>query len=261
MIDLQTKDSIIEVKNLIKKFPPNIMAVNNVSFSLNRGECIGLVGESGCGKSTLSNIITHMQKPTSGTVFFEGEDIFKYKKKEVKKYHRNIQMVFQNPKSVFSPKMTIGKFLCEGLINYKIMNKSDAKKEAINLLEQVELDSSYFMKFPHELSGGQLQRVVIARAISINPKVIIYDEPTSALDVSIQKNITKLLYDIQNKYNISTIFISHDLALVRLIADRILVMNDGEIIENLDSETFIKSIQSSITRELVDSVFTLEDKK
>ncbi len=258
---MRSKDSIIEVKNLTKKFPPNIIAVNNVSFSLNRGECIGLVGESGCGKSTLSSIITHMQKPTSGTIFFEGEDIFKYKKNEVKKYHRNIQMVFQNPKSVFSPKMAIGKFLCEGLVNYKIMNKSDAKKEAIKLLEQVELDSSYFMKFPHELSGGQLQRVVIARAISINPKVIIYDEPTSALDVSVQKNITKLLYDIQNKYNISTIFISHDLALVRLIADRILVMNDGEIIEKLDSENFITSIKNNITQELVDSVFTLEDKK
>ncbi len=258
---MQTKDSIIEVKNLTKVFSPNIIAVDNVSFSLKRGECIGLVGESGCGKSTLSSIITHTKKPTDGTVFFEGEDIFKYNRKNVKKYHRNIQMVFQNPKSVFSPKMSIGKFLCEGLINYKIMNKSNAQKEAINLLEQVELDSTYFAKFPHELSGGQLQRVVIARAISINPKVIIYDEPTSALDVSVQKNITKLLYDIQNKYNISTIFISHDLALVRLIADRILVMNSGKIIEELDSENFVASIKNEKTRELVDSVFTLEDKK
>ncbi len=257
MIDLQKNSNIIEIKNLIKKFDSNVLALNNISLSLKKGECLGIVGESGCGKSTLAKIITLIEKPTSGKIFFNGENIFQYKRKQIFNYHRNIQMVFQNPHSVFSPRMSIGQFLCEGLINYKIMEKFDAKKEALKLLKIVELNSSYYNKFPHELSGGELQRVVIARAISIKPDVLIYDEPTSSLDVCIQNNILKLLYKIQKEFNLSTIFIGHNIAVVRMISDRIMVMKNGEIVEVLDSENFLEFSNNEYTKTLIDATFDL----
>ncbi len=256
--------NILEVKNLSKIYAlkkEKFTALDDVSFCLQTGESLGIVGESGSGKSTLVKIITQIESASSGDVFFEGKNIYASSRAERYQIRRQIQMVFQNPSSAISPKMTIGDFLAEGLINYKIMNKENASQEAKRLLELVELPSDFCNKFANQLSGGELQRVVIARAISVKPKIVVFDEATSALDVLVRKNILQLLLKLKQELNLSYIFIGHNLAVVRLVTSRMLVMNSGKIVELLASSDFVSKAQNQYTKELIAAVLTTADKK
>ncbi len=257
-------NTILDIKNLSKIYRVNnkdFKALDNVNLRVYQSESLGIVGESGSGKSTLAKIITQIEKPSAGQIVFDGRDIIGVSNKHKYDVRKNIQMVFQNPISVISPKMMIGDFLTEGMLNYGMISKSDKISEATRLLSMVELSSSFIYKFPSELSGGEMQRVVVARAISVNPKIIIFDEATSALDVLVRKNILNLLVDLKKKLDISYIFIGHNLAVVRLVTDRIAVMNEGKVIEIIESENFSKKATQSYTNKLIDSVLTTDDRK
>ena len=256
---------VLEIRNLTKKFPrdgqDDFYAVRDVSFALPEGGSLGLVGESGCGKSTIARMITKLTHPSEGQILLDGEDITDIPKSQYKeKVYRKVQMVFQDPYGVFSPRMPIGTFLEEGLVYHGIMSRSEAAKEAKRLLDLVELPSNLIDRLPHQLSGGQQQRVVIARAISINPKLIILDEATSALDVSVQKDVLNLLVKIQKELGLTYLFIGHDLAVVRSITDRIAVMYAGVLAEELDSENMSGSVRHPYSQRLLRSVFSIGDK-
>lgn len=251
-------DVLLEVRDLTKQFPVKkrkLYAVNGVSFTVQRGESLGLVGESGCGKSTVAKMVAGSLPVSSGSILLEGTDITKLRPREMRAFRRNIQMVFQDPLSSFSPRMKIGTYICEPLVNYERMAKQEAMKTAERLLEKVGLPADFSQRFPHELSGGQLQRVAIARAIVIDPKLLICDEATGALDVSIQNQIAKLLVDLVEEKHIGCLFIGHDLALVRSVTQRIAVMYLGRIVEFLDSEDLESSSRHPYTRALLDSIF------
>lgn len=262
MKDLQKE--ILKIENLTKEFTNSngskIVALNNVSFSLYKNETLGIVGESGSGKSTLAKILAKIYEQSSGNVIINGKNCNNISGKELREYLKNMQMVFQNPLSVFSPRMSIREFLCEGLINYKIKNKKEAEEEMKKYLEAVEMSEEFLDRLPHELSGGQLQRIVIARAISVLPDIIIYDEATAALDVSVQEKILRLIYEIQKKMNLTAIFICHDLSTVRLVSDRMIVMFKGEIVEIIDSENLTNAIHP-YTKELLECIFDLNETK
>ena len=262
---LQNKEILLQVNNLTKEFKNNngqkISALNNVTFSLYKNETLGIVGESGSGKSTLARILTKIYNQTSGDILLNGNNCNSLKKEELKKYRRNMQMVFQNPLAVFSPRMSIREFVCEGLVNYGIKNKKDSIIEMKKYLEAVGIDVECLNRFPHELSGGQLQRIVIARAISVMPDIIIYDEATSALDVSVQEKILRLISDIQIKMNLTSIFISHDLATIKKISDRVIVMFKGEIVEVLESKNIEKNALHPYTEDLINSLLSINDTK
>jgi oligopeptide/dipeptide ABC transporter ATP-binding protein len=225
------------------------------------GECIGIVGESGCGKSTIARMITRITDVTKGKILLEGQDITALAQKDLKQIYKMIQMVFQDPYSVFSPRMQVGTFLEEGLVFFGLTTRSQARKEAETLLRMVELSPELLDRFPHELSGGQLQRVVIARAISIEPRLVILDEATSALDVSVQKQVLKLLVKLQHRLGLTYLFIGHDLAVVRSISHRIVIMYAGIIVEEIPSEDIEKKAAHPYTRKLLDSVFSIHDRE
>ena len=248
----------MKVADVYKSFPVKkrvLHAVCGVSFELLRGQTLGLVGESGCGKSTLAKMIAGSLPVSDGSITLEGVDYTKLSAKEFRLFRRNIQMVFQDPLSSFSPRMRIGKYLCEPRINYDHISKEQAMEEACALLEKVGLPAEFAGRYPHELSGGQLQRVAIARAIAIDPKLLICDEATGALDVSIQNQIAKLLVDLVEERNIGCLFIGHDLALVRSVTQRIAIMYLGRIVEFLDSETLEQECVHPYTKALLGSIF------
>ena len=258
-------DVILEIENVTKKYAVDkhndLIAVNDVSFSMKRGECVGLVGESGCGKSTMARLITGMQKPSEGKIIFENTDITGLKNKNIRDYLRNVQMVFQNPMSSFSPRMKIGSFLMEPWINFEKCSKKEAMEMAYYSLERVFLPKEYFDKYPHELSGGELQRVAIARAIALHPKLLVCDEATSALDVSTQELIIRLLEEHKDTDDFSIIFITHDLALAKNFCDRIGVMYLGRIVEMLNCKDLKNHVTHPYSRALMDSVFDVTDEK
>ena len=257
------KEVILQTNNVTKVFgnkSNEFKANNNVSITLLKGELLGIVGESGCGKSTLAKILMSLEKPTSGHVEILGKDITKLKGESLRQTRKDIQMVFQDPSESLNPKMKIKEIICEPLINFGLIKKSEIENKAKELLEMVELDKDFANRYPHSMSGGQRQRVSIARALCISPKIIILDESTSALDVSVQKNIIDLILKIKKENNVSIIFISHDIALIRKIADRIVVMYKGEVVEELAKEKIKKSSLHPYTRQLFDSVFSLETK-
>lgn len=231
-----------------------ISALKDVSLSVRAGESLGIVGESGCGKSTIARIAARLTDATSGTILLDGEDVTHLKKRRRRETYRKVQMVFQDPYSVFSPRMPVETFLEEGLVGFGLMSRPKAHGEVKKLLQMVELEPELAGRLAHQLSGGQQQRVAIARAISIRPKLLILDEATSALDVSVQQQILKLLIRLKNELHLTFLFIGHDLAVVRSVTDRIAVMYEGAIVEELDSRSLTQA-SHAYTKSLLDSVF------
>ncbi len=257
------ENTILELKDVHKYFKDNngkiLRILKNINITLKKGECIGIVGESGCGKSTLARIISHLTVVSKGKILFKNEDITTLHRESRKNYYKNVQMIFQDPLGTFSPRMKIGEYLMEPFINFKLMNKKKAHTYAQELLNMVGLSKEDMKKYPNELSGGQLQRVVITRAIGIKPDIIICDECTSALDVSIQKQIINLLLQLKKKTDFSSIFITHDLALAENICDKIYVMYLGEIVEVIEKQNIVKEAKHPYTKMLLNSVFSIKN--
>ena len=233
--------SLVKVKNLVKHFPVRggvlkrivnwVQAVDDVSFTINEGETLGLVGESGCGKSTIGRTILHLLEPTSGTVEFEGVNVFNLQKQEKKMLRRNMQIIFQDPYASLNPRRPISDSIMAGLNIHNIGTKNQRSERVIDILRRVGLEDYYAHRYPHEFSGGQRQRIGIARAIVLHPQFIICDEPVSALDVSIQSQVLNLLQDLQQEFNLTYLFIAHNLSVVEHISDRVAVMYLGKIVE------------------------------
>lgn len=249
-------EKILEVKNLRKTFYKSrslFPAVEDVSFHLMRGECLGLVGESGCGKSTTARLIAGLLEPDRGSVRLEGEEILGLKGKKKQAVYTKLQMVFQTPQDSFDPRCTLGDGIMESMRN-RGMKKDQARERMYRLLEQVELDWSFGERYPHEVSGGECQRAAIARALAVDPRLVICDEATSALDVTVQAQIVELLKRLQKERKLSLLFICHDLALVQHMCQRVLVMYQGKIIEQGTPDEVIQHPREAYTRTLVDSV-------
>jgi oligopeptide/dipeptide ABC transporter ATP-binding protein len=255
---------MISVENVSRVFPVGrsllgaarhkVFALDQVNIELRQGETLGLVGESGCGKSTLARLLVGLDKPTSGTVQFENIALNTLSASELKERRSKIQMVFQDPYASLNPRMTARASIAEPIGNFLDLSQSDSKRRVEQLAEQVGLSAHLLDRFPHELSGGQCQRVGIARAIAARPQVIIADEPVSALDVSIQAQILNLLFDIKEQMNLAMVFVSHDLSVVAHVADRVAVMYLGRIIETGPAELIFDSPKHPYTRMLLDSL-------
>ena len=249
--------SILDVKNLKKVFYKNkvpFTAVNDISFEMKKGECLGLVGESGCGKSTTAKLITHLIKPDDGSILINGKEILDVKGKSLKELYQDVQMVFQMPQDSFDPRRSLGDGIMESMRN-RGMKKAEARERMMELLRMVELEPEYAKRYPHEVSGGQCQRAAIARALSVEPKLIICDEATSALDVTVQAQIVELLGRLQREMGLSILLICHDLALVQALCDRVLVMYKGSIVEEGIPDEVIGSPKKAYTKVLIESVF------
>ena len=257
-------DIILDVQDLKIYFPIRggvfqhtvgyVKAVDGISFQLKRGETLGIVGESGCGKSTAGRTILRLHEITGGKVLFNGKDIAKLSKKELRKKRLEMQMVFQDPYSSLNPRMTVGQIIGEALTDHKLMNKTQAKEKVQEIMEVCGLPSYYINRYPHEFSGGQRQRIGIARALVLDPQFVICDEPVSALDVSIQSQIINLLGDLQKERNFSYIFISHDLSVVEYISNRVAVMYLGNIVELADKNEIFDNPLHPYTKALMSAI-------
>ncbi len=255
---------LLEVKNLKKHFPVNkglfgqkksfVRAVDGVSLTIEKGETLGLVGESGCGKSTTGRMITRLLAPTEGEILFDGRDLSKLNDKQIREARKELQMIFQDPYASLNPRMTIGETIAEPLIVHNMMNKKDRIKKVHELLECVGLTSYHANRYPHEFSGGQRQRIGIARALAVNPKLIVADEPVSALDVSIQSQVLNLMQDLQEEFGLTYLFISHDLSVVEHISDRVGVMYLGKLVEIARKETLYENPKHPYTKALMSAV-------
>lgn len=248
-------DTILEVKNLSKQFYKNkklFTAVNGISFTLQRGECLGIVGESGCGKSTTVKMLTHLLKPDGGDIFLNGTDIQKLRGTCLKEFYTEIQMVFQVPQDSFDPRKKLGVSIMESMRNHGV-SKKEAQNRLEQLLQQVELPTEIADRSPNLVSGGQCQRAAIARALAVNPKILICDEATSALDVTVQMQIVELLKRLQKEMDLSILLISHDLALVQHLCDRVIVMYQGRIMEEGTPERVINEPENDYTKMLIEA--------
>src|SRR5690554_3557987 len=261
---LYTRPPILEIHNLKKYYLSNVgifskkrivKAVDNISFSVFEGETLGLVGESGCGKSTLGRTILQLEKATSGSIKYRGKELTKLSTSEIRSLRKDIQIIFQDPYSSLNPRIMIGPALMEPMEVHNLgKNKADRKTRVLELLQKVGLDKSYFYRYPHELSGGQRQRVGIARTIAVEPKLVICDESVSALDISVQAQVLNLLNDLKNDFGFTYIFISHDLAVVKYMADQLLVMNQGKIEEIGDADEIYENPQTNYTKQLIEAI-------
>lgn len=258
-------ENLIEVKNLVKNYPikggffdreiASVQAVSNVSFSIKKGETLGLVGESGCGKSTLGRCLLRLIEPTSGQIFFKGQDITKIPTGELRKLRKSIQIIFQDPYASLNPRMTVQSILSEPLEIHKLFPDSATRKKRIHdLLDMVGLRREAIGRYPHEFSGGQRQRICIARALAVNPEFIVCDEPVSALDVSIQAQIVNLLQDLQKELGLTYLFIAHDLKVVEHISNRVAVMYLGKVVEIAEGEELYHHPQHPYTRALLSAI-------
>jgi ABC-type oligopeptide transport system ATPase subunit len=257
--------ALLEVKNLVKRFPiraglliertvGEIAAVNDISFEIASGETLGLVGESGSGKSTAGYCVLQLLKPTSGSVRFEGTELTELGREDLRKMRREMQIVFQDPYSSLNPRMTIGDIVGEPLLVHKIGDRKRRRRTVEELLEVVGFNPDFVNRYPHEFSGGQRQRIGVARALALNPRLIVCDEPVSALDVSIQAQILNLLKDLQKAFGLTYLFIAHDLAVVREMSDTIAVMNRGKIVEAGTADQVYTNPRDDYTKALLAAV-------
>lgn len=259
-------EPILEVRDLVKHFPirrgvvfqrtiGHVRAVDGVSFDLNRGETLGIVGESGCGKSTLAQVLMRLENPTSGSASFEGRDMFALQGSELRDWRRNMQVVLQDPYTSLNPRRTVGDIVGEPFeIHPEVAPKGDRVRKVQELLDVVGLNPEHIHRYPHQFSGGQRQRIGIARALALKPKVIVCDEPVSALDVSIQAQVMNLLGELQSEFGLSYIFIAHDLGVVRHLSDRVGVMYLGKMVEIGTDEQIYEHPQHPYTQALLSSV-------
>ena len=239
---------------VIQRHIGDIKAVDGISFFIRRGETLGLVGESGCGKSTTGRAILQLYRPTGGDVYFEGENLCKSKGEKLRRMRRKMQMIFQDPYASLNPRMTVGNIIGEPLEVHNILKGKALKERVQELLKVVGLNPYFINRYPHEFSGGQRQRIGVARALAVNPSFIICDEPISALDVSIQAQIINLLENLQQQFNLTYLFIAHDLSVVRHISDRVAVMYLGKIVELTDRDTLYNDPKHPYTQALLSAV-------
>jgi peptide/nickel transport system ATP-binding protein len=263
-----TDEPLLSVRGLKKHYPitegllsrevGRVRAVDGIDFDIHRGETLGLVGESGCGKSTAARALLRLEEPTAGTVAIDGEDIGEYDQSALKRLRRRVQMVFQDPSSTFDPRMTIGEAVAEPLATHGLHDSEHRREVVEDALERVGLSEGDYDRYPHEFSGGQKQRIALARALVLNPALLVADEPVSALDVSVQAEILGLLSDLKREFDLSMLVISHDMGIVSQVCDRIAVMYLGEIVEIGPTDEVFNDPQHPYTRSLLSSVPTLD---
>ena len=258
-------EPLLSVTDLVKHYPITqgiirerqvgaVRAVDGISFDVQKGETLGLVGESGCGKSTTGRLLMRLEQPTSGSIRFEGEDWLCLSRKDLRHARKDMQIVFQDPFSSLNPRMTVGEIVGEPLFVHGVAKGADLERKTARLLEVVGLDESHARRYPHEFSGGQRQRIGVARALSLNPRLIILDEPVSALDVSVQAQVINLLRDLQRDFGLTYLFIAHDLAVVRHISNRVAVMYLGKIVELADKAELYANPVHPYTEALLSAV-------
>lgn len=254
---------IFEIKDLEKTysisrglFKPaqEVKAVNKISFQVKQGETYSIVGESGCGKTTTAKMLLNIETPTAGKIFYRGKDISKFTHQEWQEYRKKVQIIFQDPYSSLNPRWTVGDIITEPLKLNSDFSKSEIKEKVYKIMEKVGLEKSWYDRYPHQFSGGQKQRIGIARALILNPEVIVCDEPVSALDVSIQAQILNLLLDLQKEFNLTYVFISHDLGVVEHISDRIMVMHFGDVVELSTVDELFSSPKAQYTQKLLKAI-------
>lgn len=257
----EKREVILEAKHITRRFAASggrtLLANHDVNLKMYRGETLGLVGESGCGKSTFMRFLVALDTPSEGEIIYKGRDITKLKGEELRQNRQNIQMVFQDPTASFHPKMKIRDIVCEPLMNFEKIKKSEKDAVCRKLLEMVELPGDFADRYPHNMSGGQRQRVAIARALALEPEIIVLDEATSALDVSVQKTVIQLITKLQREKNITIGFICHDIALVQSVAHQIAVMYLGNLVEVMSGSDLAKQACHPYTKALMGSVFDI----